>query len=478
VLAALVGDVGLEDVGTADIRDESAIGESGEAGDADGGEGLALREPDELRGEAEGREIEAVGPRYVVLLAEGVAEADVEGGGGVEQEGVAPREAEVGTIDNIAALGGDAVKVIGENEEAVALVHAEEGVPGVVETVVEFGDEHVVIAGPLAGEAVVLDPGLGGIGGWTIGRGPEGHDLLGDRVLAIGGDDIAGERGTGGRAVDGGDGVGIVEGLRDFGKVAGAHFSGGDGEGIILAVAFAGAFKAGEPEGLVTAVVELGEPYGATEGEAVGVGAEGGEFAALAAGKVQVGVERGVAEEVVGGAVDGVGAGLDHHVGDAAAGATVFGRERAHLEFELGDGVDGRNPLGDVDAAVHVDGVGGTVDEDVCGCDGGAVGGEEDVGDGVVGAGIFAVSVVHDARCEGEHEEGTAALEGEVIADLGADGGAEGRGVGLEDGDVGDDVDSVGRVAELESYVLAESLSEGERDSFFDGGTKPGRLNG
>ena len=159
-----MGNVGLQDVGAADVGDEGAIGESGEAGDADGGECLALREADELRGEAEGREIEAVGPRDVVLFAEGVAEADVEGGGGVEQEGVAPGEAEVGAIDDVAALGGDAVKVIGEHEEAVALVHAEEGVPGVVEAVVELGDEHVVIAGPLAGEAVVLDPGLGGIG--------------------------------------------------------------------------------------------------------------------------------------------------------------------------------------------------------------------------------------------------------------------------------------------------------------------------
>ena len=176
--------------------------------------------------------------------------------------------------------------------------------------------------------------------------------------------------------------------------------------------------------------------------------------------------------------MDGVGAGLDHHVGDAAAGATVFGGECAHFEFELGDGVDRGNPLRDVDAAVDVDGVGGTVDEDVCGGDGGAVGREEDVGDGVVGAGVLAVAVIYDARGEGEHEEGTAALEGEVVADLGADGGAERGGVGFEDGDVGDDVDGVGRVAKLEGDVLAEGLGEGERNTLFDGGAKPGRLNG
>ena len=78
-----------------------------------------------------------------------------------------------------------------------------------------------------------------------------------------------GEGRANGGAVDGGDGEGIVDGLRDFGEVTGAHLGGGNGEGVVLAVALAGAFKAGEPEGLVAAIVQFREIHGAIELEAV-----------------------------------------------------------------------------------------------------------------------------------------------------------------------------------------------------------------
>ena len=132
MFAALVGDVGLEHVGVADVGDERTVGEAVEPGDADGGKRGALGEADELRGEAKGGQVKAIGPGDVVLLAAGVAEADIESSAGIEQERITPGCADVGAVDNVAAIGGDAVEVVGEDEQTVAFIEAEESVPIVI----------------------------------------------------------------------------------------------------------------------------------------------------------------------------------------------------------------------------------------------------------------------------------------------------------------------------------------------------------
>ena len=67
-------------------------------------------------------------------------------------------------------------------------------------------------------------------------------------------------------------------------------------------------------------------------------------------------------------AVEGFGAGFEHGVEDAAAGAGDFGVVGVDLEFHLPGGLDG----GDDDGAVVEIGDGNAVDEVVVGADGAA----------------------------------------------------------------------------------------------------------
>ena len=84
--------------------------------------------------------------------------------------------------------------------------------------------------------------------------------------------------------------------------------------------------------------------------------------------KPVVGIQLGIAHEVIARAVQAVGAGAGDHVDDGAAGLAVFGGEEIRLHFELLHHVDGGGELEVRDAGVLFDGGnGGAVDQDVGG---------------------------------------------------------------------------------------------------------------
>jgi len=163
--------------------------------------------------------------------------------------------------------------------------------------------------------------------------------------------------GLGGGVVDGDDSPCGVDPLR---QIAVIHFGGGDGAGGSGgAGAVAEGFVGDEEERLVFVVVELRDEDGSADGGAVVVLLADGD--ADAAGVVEgvVGIEFLVAEELVGGAVEAVGAGLGDEVHGASAGGAVLGFEAVGIDGELSDGVDGGGPGGDPPLLEGAGGVGG-----------------------------------------------------------------------------------------------------------------------
>ena len=121
-------------------------------------------------------------------------------------------------------------------------------------------------------------------------------------------------------------------------EVAIVHFRRGDGEdGIVGTDAVPEAFEGHEEKGLVPAVVYFRDDDGTGGGEAEIVLAIDGS----GSGEEAAGVEFVVAQEVIGGSMKGVGAGLGGESHDAAAGLAVLGLEAVGVNGELRQGFDG-----------------------------------------------------------------------------------------------------------------------------------------
>ena len=178
----------------------------------------------------------------------------------VQQNRIAPRNAFVGTVHNVASLRGDSIEVEWEHKQPFAFVKSEERGPGVGELVVKFDDRHIVVARPLAGKSEILHPWLSCVGCGAVRGWPVGHHLLRDRILPGGGNNVSGERCSGRRAIHCCHREWIVNSLGHFGKITSAHLGGRHGKNVVLTIAFARALIGSKPKSAIPAVVQFWDP--------------------------------------------------------------------------------------------------------------------------------------------------------------------------------------------------------------------------
>ena len=164
---------------------------------------------------------------------------------------------------------------------------------------------------------------------------------------------------------------------------------------------------------------------------------------------------------------------LDDHVSHAAAGTSKLSRQRADFQLELANRIHRRNPLRNVDSAIHVDGIGHAVHKYIGSGNRCSVGGKQNVCDGVVRARVLAIAVVHHARSQREHEQRTAALERKVVPDLTADRGAKRGAVGFYGGRAGFYANGLGCGAQRQRDIFAQYLAQIQCDLVANRGTEP-----
>ncbi len=235
---------------------------------------------------------------------------------------------------------------------------------------------------------------------------------------------------------------------------------GGDGAGVGESVDLAEAFVVTEEEGPIpedrsadaSAELVLAK---------LGLGAAGLEDVA--------GVEDIVAEELVGAAVELVGAGAGNDVDDTACGTAGFGGVAVGLDGDFLDAFDvGLDTDGADDALVIVDAVDDVVVEGiVLTVDGEAAGGAPIVGAAAAGEAVTWTLVGSGNELD-ELDEVTA-VEGEILDLLCGDGGADGGAVGLEERCLGFDGDGFRFTTGLETDVGAGAVTG------FDGEVGGGR---
>ncbi len=186
-----------------------------------------------------------------------------------------------------------------------------------------------------------------------------------------------------------------------------------------------------------------------------------------------VGVQGGAAHEFPAGAVKRVGAALEHHVHDAAAGVAVLGVVEVHLHDELLHGIhDGH--VGDVVAA-HLAVVGGAVEHELGGGIAAAV-------DGPLGDGAVIEGALPDGRAAegdaGHHDpqhERVPRIQGHFGHLLSGDHAAAGGGLGFEHGRFRDHLDGFGHGADFQADVDASDSADFQNDVLTDVLLEPGR---
>ena len=407
--------------------------ETVEAGDGEGGE--VVGDAVDGGGYVAGAFAGGVGGegwvRSVAVLTD-----DVTGGG--ELEGVDGGGVDDAGVLNFVAFAGD---VAIEEDEACEVLELIEGVGKVVEGDLVFGGEVIVQL-----KDVLVGVGGGGGGEDEVATGT---DEVGDGVVldqrrhaavdAVSGNDTAGKRGV---RCD----VARLSGGGEAGEITATLGEGGDDPGIDGSLAQALVFLAEEEEELGFVGIELlGDEDGTAEIPAEVVEAK----FLLLDGVEGTGVEGVVADEFVGAAVEGAGAGFEGEVNDGAGVLAVFGAVVGGEDFELGDGVGV-----DVDEVVAAAAVVFIVDavnvpgEGV----GAAAVGRLAAGVGAEAAGeVETAGVVGgDAGDEGEELNVVAAVELE-LGSLGAgDDAPDFAAGGFDGGGVGTDGDAVGNGTDFE----------------------------
>ena len=157
------------------------------------------------------------------------------------------------------------------------------------------------------------------------------------------GDLVARQRGADDRT-SGADAAsaGVINDGGVSGKISGAKCGRGNIENVGGGAGpAAGAFIVAEEEGLVLAVVDLGDLYRATEGKAELILLERLTLRAAGIGEEVVGVELFVAQKLPGAAVQSVGTRFRSGADNPAGGPAILGAETAGLHLEFLDGVNG-----------------------------------------------------------------------------------------------------------------------------------------
>ena len=341
-----------------------------------------------------------------------------------------------GAEDLLAEVFFDVGVGVGGGRDGVGVVDGVDGVEGVVggEVGVEAGGAEVFADVLGSGADVLGDTGvdavLGDLG--AVGDGPEVEQRL-----------------------DAGDGGGAGGGVGDEGD---------EGLAEVLAVAFV----VGEEEELVLA-------EGATEGGAEVVALELGDAGAV---EVVAGVEVAVAEELVDGAVEGVGAAGGDDGDLRAVALAVGGGVGVGDDVELADAVDAEELAGGAAGGVvdeRGSGVLDAVEEEEIVLRAAAGDGEHAADRGVGGAGAAAalVGVVDGAGVEQDELVVGAAVEGELLDLAGVDQAGGLFGGGVDDGLGVVDVDGLA-AGDGESEVEIEGLADGEGEGAGGGGEAGG----
>lgn len=223
----------------------------------------------------------------------------------------------------------------------------------VVELMVDLGVDAIAVEGVGGRAEEVVD--VAAAVSTLIGQRIVFEGVDGNRAQETGGDDVASERvadiaGGAGRAGWVKSRGARVEDLYEaavlecgLGEVACAlelcRYGAGEGADAALSEAFVG----GKKEGPVFAIVDFGDDDRATDCAAELVATEGSAGLASAVGIEAIGVEHGVAQEVVERAVQGVGAAAHGEADHAAARAAEFRSIRRSIDLEFLDGVDLRH---------------------------------------------------------------------------------------------------------------------------------------
>ena len=193
-------------------------------------------------------------------------------------------------------------------------------------TIVEvIGVQQRILAGPVGRRELVHQPALGGVD--AAGRQDRIRELDALPLVDADAGDIEGIEHGDGNILSGYGGEGVREIAAPLGR-------GGNGAQIIEGVVEAQAFVADEEEGLVGAVVELGNPDGSAEGAGEIFHFERGASNALGIVAEAVGIQRFVAQTILAGAVKPIGAaftGEDHR----ALRAAVLGAHVVDVRFHF-----------------------------------------------------------------------------------------------------------------------------------------------
>lgn len=296
-----------------------------------------------------------------------------------------------------------------------------------------------------------LIAGVGdGVGHFAAGIGAGGEqldDVQGRGDEAAGVYLVAGERSLG---------DGVVE-LRNGGalaEVAGEHGGGGDiGDGVGWGGADSGLLRAAEEKYLVM-------DERTADGAAELVALQG----ILCGAEVAFSVDGTVAEELKGGSVNLVGAGLGDGIDDGAGVKTKSGRDAAGLDGELLQRV--REGEGHVDVGVRVVVV-AAVEDIVVAVDLAAHDGDTEGGLVVVAGNDAGGCVGRRGGAAGEGDEvgGLAAIQGKIDDAFGVDGLGDGGVLGLDHGGVGVDLDLLRDGAETDFDVNFDVAADGEDDA-------------
>ena len=167
---------------------------------------------------------------------------------------------------------------------------------------------------------------VGGVG--VVRKRKVRHQVLRDRIDAVGGQDVAGKGRVGDRIAQDDGGAGGAQGT---GKIAGALERGGHFGEAIAARVLAQGFPTGEEEGAIFAPVNVRHNHGSAERCPVLI-AEKSRL--LGVEEVARGQRIG-AGEFESAAVRDIGAAAQHHVHDAAGQASVLGGAAGGLDAEL-----------------------------------------------------------------------------------------------------------------------------------------------
>ena len=365
----------------------------------------------------------------------------------LDQDGV-ERTREAGRVGDRLVVVGDAA------EENVA---GAEGLIDAAGVAIGLDDCLGLIVEIATGDTAATGFGEDGIGieqsGWR-------EQIRGDLVVRKGITHIA-------ATSDVASGVWVVE--LDLGKkttkIAAELGRGWGDHGVLGVLALVIALVREKEEGAVFAVVEVWDGDGAAN--------RGAELilAKRIAGELEIvaGVELFVAEELPGGAVEGVGAGLRGDVDDAARDLAELGEIVVGLDLELLDVVEDGRVVVVADEGEIVDAI---EQEHVAAVTLAADGGEGEAADGGAGeaaatAGVLANGDGADAGGEGEELGEVAAVEREILDGALTDDGAELGGGGVDGGHGGADVDSLRGRADGEGEVEGGGLVDLEGEAGF-----------